>query len=133
MGRKNGPGVGDDDKDEDTVAAGGSSGSFDFDLVAQQLVTTATGSQESKLKLVYIIDTFVRCRCYEWAFVLAVVLQDYGVLADVMRRMRDATLPNEINKSLRRGLEQLDDWAQNEWYSKLFSYFFKILVYLFFI
>lgn len=103
--------------DQDTTTTTNSnSNSFDFDLIAQQLVTTAGGSQESKIKLLYIIDTFVSCRCYEWAFVLALVLQDFSVLTDVIRKLREPTqLSTDISKSIRKGLEQLDDWAQNEW------------------
>ena len=103
------------EENEPTTPENEDPSSFDFDLVAQQLAATS-GSLDSKNKLYYIVDTFTSCRCYEWVFVLALVLQNFSVLSEIARKMRDGNLPPDVVKSLRKGLEQLDDWAQNEWY-----------------
>jgi hypothetical protein len=91
-----------------------STSAFDFDLVAQELANT--GSVESKNKLIFIVDTFLSSRCYEWAFVLGLVLQDFTILNEIVKKMRGNDLPADIAKSLKRGLSELNEWSQNEWY-----------------
>lgn len=101
-----------------TNSSAAADNAFDFDLVAQQLAaTTGGGSHEATDQLAYILDTFVECRCYEWAMVIALVSHSFATLGEIVRNLRDpASLPCDITKSLRKGFEQLDEWSQNEWY-----------------
>ena len=88
------------------------SDSFDFHLVAQELANT--GSSQSEVELLYIIETFQVAKCYEWVFLLAIILKNFTILNEIMRQMRTPEIPANIAKSIRDGLVDLDLWARNE-------------------
>lgn len=67
------------------------------------------------LNLRYIIEKFIECKCYEWVFVLALVLQDFSILNELIIKLRSGNLSSQHLASLRVGLKELDEWSQNEW------------------
>jgi hypothetical protein len=57
-------------------------------------------------------------KCYEWVFLLALILRKVSVLNDIIRQINKSELPFNIEKSLRQGIKDLDLWSRNEWYGK---------------
>lgn len=85
---------------------------FDFDLMAQELANT--GQSQSEKELLYIIDTFVYARCFEWVFVLAIVLKNYTLLGEIISQIKSNDLPPLISSSIQRGISELETWSMNE-------------------
>ncbi len=74
-----------------------------------------TGSNHSKKQLVFLIDAFLNTKCYEWVFVLAIVLKKFSIINEITRLMKASELPPTVSISIRKGLQELDEWSQNEW------------------
>ncbi len=103
----------------DLLVDGSNISSFeDVHLIAQELANT--GSSQSENQMSYLIDTFIASECYEWVFLLALVLKRIGLINEVMRKLIASELTKEVSANLRRGIERLDIWSQNEWYCVLF-------------
>lgn len=75
-----------------------------------------------------MLDTFLYSKCYEWVLVLAIVLKKFSAISDVMRLVKLNEISPTIADSLKNGVDQLDQWTTNEWYTCLF---FKINFILF--
>ncbi len=95
------------------VPANGGSSIEDVHLIAQELANT--GSSQSENQMSYLIDTFIATECYEWVFLLALVLKRMALINEVMRKLVASELTKEVSTSLRQGIEGLDSWSQNEW------------------
>lgn len=86
---------------------------LDMNLIAQELANT--GSSQSEKQLSFLIDTFISANCYEWVFLLALVLKRMAIVNEIMRQLLADELPEETKNSLREGLKELKIWSQNEW------------------
>jgi hypothetical protein len=62
----------------------------------------------------FIIDTLVYAKCYEWVFLLAIVLKKFTILNEIMSQYKTGDLPEHISTSLDKGLTELDSWSINE-------------------
>jgi hypothetical protein len=54
-------------------------------------------------------------KCYEWVFLLALILRKVSVLNDIIRQINKSEFPVNIEKSLRQGIKDLDSWSKHEW------------------
>lgn len=54
-------------------------------------------------------------KCYEWVFLLALILRKVSILNDTIRQINKSELPLNIENSLRQGIKDLDLWSKNEW------------------
>ena len=88
-------------------------GFVDVNLIAQELANT--GSSQSENQLSYLMDTFIATECYEWVFLLALVLKRLALVNEVMRKLISSEFSKEMSDSLYRGIEALDIWSENEW------------------
>ncbi len=86
---------------------------LDFDLIAQELANT--GSTQSEKELLYIIDTFIYARCYEWVFVLAIVLKKFTIISEILNKIRIGEMPDFISDSIKKGISELEKWSECEW------------------
>ena len=86
---------------------------LDMNLIAQELANT--GSSQSEKHLSVLIDTFISANCYEWVFLLALVLKRMAIVNEIMRQLLAEELPEETASSLKQGLKELNNWSKNEW------------------
>lgn len=87
---------------------------LDVHLIAQELANT--GSMQSEKQLSYIMDAFIAAECYEWIFLLAIVLRRTAIVKEIMRQLISSELPNNVANSLQQGISELNVWSQNEWF-----------------
>ncbi|CAF0923416.1 unnamed protein product, partial [Brachionus calyciflorus] len=85
---------------------------YDFDLMAQELANT--GSSHSRKQLLHLIDTFLYSKCYEWVFILALVLKKFSVVNEVLRLVKNPDVSPLISNSIKKGIKELDVWSQQE-------------------
>ena len=86
--------------------------SFDLNLVAQELANT--GSTQSEKELLFIINTFQSVKCYEWIFLLAIILKNFSILNELIRQLKSTEIASGVAQNIRKGLAELDTWSRNE-------------------
>jgi RAB6A-GEF complex partner protein 1 len=86
--------------------------SFDLNLVAQELANT--GSTKSEKELLFIISTFQSVKCYEWIFLLAIILKNFSLLNEIMRQLKSTEIAAGVAQNIRKGLVDLDAWSKND-------------------
>jgi hypothetical protein len=63
----------------------------------------------------YLIDTFVEAKCWEWVFLLGLVLKRFSIINEIMRMILTNELPPNMVDNLKKGINDLSVWSQNEW------------------
>ena len=63
----------------------------------------------------HALDVFFSARCYEWVFLLALVLKKFTIANEVIRLLKSQELGANLRTSIRKGLDELEEWSHNEW------------------
>lgn len=68
-----------------------------------------------KNSLRFLIDTFISAKCFEWVFLLGLVLKRFTIINELFRQVNAGEVSSHVAISLKNGIKELDLWSQNEW------------------
>jgi hypothetical protein len=75
------------------------------------------GPKQSELELRFFLQMMLEAHCYEWALVIAIILQDtMSATAALQSVFQDQDMSVDNKRHVATGLEQLMAWAQTESY-----------------
>jgi len=83
----------------------------DIDLLTQELANRGPPLCEQQIRYVY--DIFFAAECYDWSFLLSLILKSQTMITHVVNAIRIQDLSTQMF-ALQRGLLELETWADNE-------------------
>lgn len=67
----------------------------------------------------YLFEIFLAADCYDWSFLLALVLKSQTMIIQVMNAIRVQDL-SAHTFTLQRGLLELETWVDSQWFAEFF-------------
>lgn len=110
LNHTNGNGTTEDNKEKQALRK--NSEPLDFNLIAQELANC--GSIQCEKQLSYMIDAFIAAKCWEWVFLLALVLKRFSIINEIMRMVIADELVTSVVSNLKKGINDLVIWTENE-------------------
>ncbi|CAF0802050.1 unnamed protein product [Rotaria sordida] len=83
----------------------------DIESLSQELANR--GPQLCEKQIRYLYDIFLMADCYDWSFLLSLILKSQAMITQVMNATRIQDLSTQIF-ALQRGLVELETWAESE-------------------
>jgi hypothetical protein len=59
---------------------------------------------------------FLDAECYEWAFLLALVIKNHAIVNEIISAYKSSNPPIHFSTNFHKGLNELCLWAKTEWY-----------------
>ncbi len=59
---------------------------------------------------------FLDAECYEWAFLLALVIKNHGIINQIIHAYKTSNSLIHFSSNFYKGLNELKEWGKTEWY-----------------
>jgi hypothetical protein len=59
---------------------------------------------------------FLDAECYEWAFLLALVIKNHGIINQIIHAFKTSNSLIHFSSNFYKGLNELKEWGKTEWY-----------------